>query len=161
MNDLLEKVSLDHFKCTLIEAQLVIMSGFTTSFEPQDNYFLLVYHDTLLLTWQGVQTLDNDEHVVNANPEQQKGHHGVSCRVEEAQGRAQAVADLRIKCVMIIRVTKSRILIEDIWTVSGTELKIQSKMLSLQYESQSGFFACRLCQSSLFCLCQKWFRYPL
>ncbi len=48
MNDLLETVPLNHFKCTLIAAQLVIMSGFMTSFEPQDNYFLLVYHDSQL-----------------------------------------------------------------------------------------------------------------
>ena len=46
MNDLLETVPLNHFKCTLIAAQLVIMSGFMTSFEPQDNYFLLVYHNS-------------------------------------------------------------------------------------------------------------------
>ena len=70
------------------------MSGFMTSFEPQDNYFLLVYHDSQL-TWQCVQTLDNDKHVVDADPEQQEGHHSVGSRVEEAQGRAQAIADLR------------------------------------------------------------------
>ena len=107
MNDLLEKVPLNHFKCTLIEAQLVIMSGFTTSFEPQDNYFLLVYHD-MQLTWQGVQTLDNDKHVVYPNPKQQEGHYGVGRGVEEAQSRAQAIADLRMKFVMMLVIPISK-----------------------------------------------------
>ena len=48
----------------------------------------------LSFTWQGVEALHNDEHVVYPDPEQQERHHGMGGRVEEAKSRAQAIADL-------------------------------------------------------------------
>ena len=46
----------------------------------------------LVLLGQGVPTLDDDEHVVDANTEHQEGDDGVGGGVPEADGRANTVA---------------------------------------------------------------------
>ena len=51
-----------------------------------------------VLLGQGVPTLDDDEHVVNADTEHQEGDDGVGGGVPEADGRAYAVAVEERRC---------------------------------------------------------------
>ena len=58
----------------------------------------------LVLLGQGVPTLDDDEHVVDADTEHQEGDDGVGGGVPEADGRANAVAvEERTRVKKIIR----------------------------------------------------------
>ena len=45
------------------------------------------------LTRESVETLDDDEHVVDADAEEEEGHDGMGRAVEEAEDGAEPVAD--------------------------------------------------------------------